>query len=156
MTREKCWFCKSTEGVRHCTSLKLKLSRNYQRREHIGATEVTWEERMIDVPRCERCKSVHNRKGYYLTIGALIGVLLGGLSAVALWTAALNPVGFGEIVAQFCGSIILLAIVGILIGWLRPLPKGVLPAKAASEHPVVAEFSDEGWDVHHQQDFFQP
>jgi hypothetical protein len=102
------------------------------------------------VPRCERCKSAHDRVEGYVAGGAIIGLLLGIVAALLYlyqsgadgsikddWKILLVGIGvFGMI-----GGVVAWGIGRILI------PKGMKDQRAREQHPLVQRKIQEGWKI---------
>ncbi len=105
----------------------------------------------VSVPRCERCKTVHDRVEGYVAKGAISGLLLGVMIALLY----LYEEGFDSMLDKgtWKNALIVTGITGMIGGVLVwalgriSIPKGVKDQSARNHYPLVQQQVQEGWKI---------
>ena len=146
---EKCWFCENAlSDIAAAATVEMHAGGFLEKGQEYHVLDTA----TLSVPRCERCKEVHDRVEGYVAKGGIIGLIIGVV--VALFT--LNAVGFDSIsdVWKFLlGEIIVVGMVGGVLAWVlgqRSIPEGVKDQRAREHHPVVKQKISEGWKIGHK------
>src|SRR4051812_50207497 len=78
---ERCWFCTSG-GADKQASAEVRMHKVADNKDLvITVQDGGWDSSTVYVPRCMKCKAVHERTENYVQRGALAGLLFGGLLA---------------------------------------------------------------------------
>ena len=146
---EKCWFCENgVADIAAAATVEMHTGGFLGK----GLEYYVLDTATLSVPRCERCKEVHDRVEGHVAKGGIIGLIIGVL--VALFT--LNALGFDSILDIWkflLGEIIVIGMVGGVLAWMlgrRSLPKGVKDQRAREHHPKIREKISEGWKIGHR------
>jgi hypothetical protein len=145
---EACWFCDELPAEPSSAATVEMHAGGF-----VGKTDQyhVEEKAEVPVPRCERCKSAHDRVEGLVAKGGLVGLAAGlvlaffylydsGLESMmekGTWKGALMVLGvcvlIGGVVAWALGS--------------RLLPKGVRDQRTREQHPLVQQRIREGWKI---------
>jgi len=150
-----CWFCDHF-SAQPSASLPVMLEGHSQDiRDLLGnRLAIKYQRTSVSVPRCPRCKSVHERGRRYGEVGIGIGFLLGLVGGIgrifygdlSLWKA------LGLFLLFTILDMLILYGLGAFVGWILPRPKGVLGRRHGVTHPAVGEMKIQGWVVSNNQD----
>jgi hypothetical protein len=145
---QPCWFCRdfaSNQGSGATVEMHdggfVGKTREYEVREQCE----------LSVPRCERCKSVHDRVEGYVGKGGLFGLLIGVVAAFLY----VYQSRFDEIADRgtWKGALVVVAVFGMLGGiaaWAlgrTVVPKGVKDQRTREQHPLIQQRIQAGWKV---------
>lgn len=141
---ERCWFCTSGRADKQA-SAEVRMHKVADNKDLvITVQDGGWDSSTVYVPRCMKCKAVHERTENYVQRGALagllIGVLLAGLIFLFLFRAFFILIAF----------VIVVAMVGGIIGWAISRafsPEGVRDQGLAATHSKVRRKEEEGWKI---------
>jgi predicted lipid-binding transport protein (Tim44 family) len=141
---ESCWFCANSRSDEQA-SAEVRMHKVADNKDMvITVQDGAWESATVHIPRCIKCKAVHERTERYVQRGALLGLLIGVLLAGLIFLF-LFP-GFFIMIA----FVIMVAVVGGIIGWAigRAFsPEGVRDQGLAATHANVRRKEEEGWKV---------
>lgn len=145
---ERCWFCEAASA--HETSAAIvEMHRGGFASK--GTEYHVMDRTSLSVPRCERCKSVHDRVERHVAKGGVAGLIIGLIAA--LWTL-LFYLGIDSIkdnrrlllvivcIFGMAGGLVAWAVIGRLI-----IPKDVKDQRAREKHPLVQQKVREGWKI---------
>lgn len=128
-TGEQCWYCREA-SAEESSAAPVQLSNSAGKRT-------------VNVPRCRRCASAHQKA---ISRGCAIlfaGLLLGALAAFAAYRA----IGGG--VTAWASAVALLAIFLVGAIFLNPgagrLPSGIAPEDTGRDYPAVAQLLRDGY-----------
>jgi hypothetical protein len=143
-----CWFCRDF-AANHGSSATVDMHAG----GFVGKSReyLVREECELSVPRCERCKSVHDRIEGYVGKGGLLGLLIGVVVALLY----VYQSGFDAIAEKgtWKGALVILAVFGMIGGiaaWTLgrlAVPKGVKDQRAREQHPLIQQRIQPGWKI---------
>lgn len=132
-----CWFCGENDavaGAAHSVSMYGDVSRQWA----LTGTKIQWRRTAVSVPRCKRCEKAHAQSSSFKLLGAVVGLVAGGL------TCAAADSGTGFVVG----------LVGAFVGWgigaavsSSKRPSHVKPLSHAKEYPSVSGLLAMGWSI---------
>ncbi|MBU1927320.1 MAG: hypothetical protein KKI20_06115 [Gammaproteobacteria bacterium] len=135
-----CWFCKERPS-KDVAAIEIKMCGNVTRTPTWNGTQVNWQYITIKVPRCETCKSAHGWMTAFISIGTILGILVGLGGCIPISEG--NPLA-GLFVFGLCTAIG--GGIGYRIG-LNLCPKGMKQEGTKTEFPRVKELQKEGWTI---------
>jgi hypothetical protein len=145
-----CWFCKKRKSDK-ASGIEVTMSGEVTRTPFFeygrSGTRIQWKNRTITVPRCPICMKAHSKKSSASWIGVSIGSLIGLVGCIGLVTSnssGSDPMCGGLTVLAVCAGIG--AAIGAAIGSARQ-PKGIRPASAMNEFPIIKELRSQGWTI---------
>jgi hypothetical protein len=153
-----CWFCKE-RPAEDKAAFGVQMHADVTR-EYVGAVRQTqWRRITVPVPRCTRCKSVHNRFRLWTMLGTVLGAICGG--AILVWFISADT---AEPLGTVAAVITLVAVFGCFAAGpvivyaihRRRTPKGVkLTAWTGKNYPEVKRLKSEGWKLGGKPGYFE-
>ncbi len=152
LTYGKCWFCSVGEPQEDSpVEAKLYGDVNETYDPYMTTTRVTWRHTTINVPRCQRCKDVHEG-------ASNSAVAAGAVAAVAGMgcCSGIVSAGDGAGASWFWGIVLVVVLcgggAGIVHEWAmsRARERHGIEIKGAGQHtefPGVKELVDKGWSM---------
>jgi hypothetical protein len=136
-----CWFCKknpSDEGA----AIVVKMHGEVTRTPTYRGTNIKWRKIDIKVPRCNKCKALHDKKSKYKSTqggwgcaGFAIGTVLAFIFGVFVEN------GWGAII-----SFVIFGLAGLLIPVaMKPTKSNIRDEDYKNEFPDVKKQKAEGW-----------
>lgn len=133
-----CWFCEQRPGSAAAVN-NLMMYGNVAR-DHNG--NFVWDRFIVEVPRCDACKSVHGLARSIPAIGSVLGVVLGVIVGIILFllilSAGLLLISVSLFVIVIGGSAAVGRWAGSQISNAIHRARGVKANDRADEHPSVA------------------
>jgi hypothetical protein len=144
---ERCWFCEESMADTACAATVEMHAGGF-----VGkSTEyIVNETAALSVPRCERCKSAHDRVEGYVAKGAILGLLLGIPAALLYLYQTGVDISIKDDWKNLLIGIGLFGMVGGVFAWGLArilIPKGVKDQSARERHPLVQQKIQEGWKI---------
>ena len=133
-----CWFCGENPAEDDAT-LEVKMYGEVTRNLTFRGVRIQWRQVTVRVPRCNTCRSVHQREEVCLAVGGIAGFALGMGGCIAVE-------GGGSGFVFFVVSAVLSTAIGWAIGRFSS-PKGTKPETAQAEFPGVLEMKAKGWEI---------
>jgi len=159
-----CWFCRKNRlDPANGLPVKLQFVTDVRSFDY-GATagsEYRFRETTVDVPRCTRCKDVHERWKRWATKGGLSGLALWPVLWLGACVAALLVKGASFWGALVAGLFLFIPLVlggmavGAIAGWMVPRPRSIQSVRSGRQHPSVAAMLEQGWVVSSNQDYYR-
>ena len=144
--REQCWFCEeTTSDAASAATVEMHLGGFVGKSRDYYVRDTT----TVSVPRCQRCKSVHDRIEGHVAKGAVVGLLIG----IAAAFLTLYIIGFDSVKDYWKPLLVEIAIfvmVGGIVAWVFGrafIPKGVKDQRTREHYLEVRRKIQEGWKV---------
>jgi hypothetical protein len=123
-------------------------------REWVGnANRVKWKTSTLKVPRCVRCKGVHDRTSSISEKSALFGAVAAGITILALFFGSGGSKDGGAFVGLGCGGLIACGIAAGLFAYFGTAysratsPSGVKAEEYKASFPSILEAQRQGWGI---------
>ncbi|HUQ31463.1 MAG TPA: hypothetical protein VM095_05050 [Pyrinomonadaceae bacterium] len=147
LTLEQCWFCEESTADPDCAATVETHAGGF-----VGKTTEyrVRETTTLSVPRCEKCKSAHDRVEGHVAKGGIIGLLIGIL--IALFYLYQSGVDI-SIKDDWKNLLIVIGVFGMIGGVVAwgfgriSIPKGVKDQRARDHYPLVQEKVRQGWKI---------
>jgi hypothetical protein len=143
---EQCWFCEKAPAYPDSGATVemhfggfLGKTLEYQVKDSVN----------LSVPRCERCKAVHDRVEGYVAKGGIIGLLIG----IAATFSLLYKWDFDSAIDNWKAWLVMIAIFGMIggtVAWALGrilIPAGIKDQRVREQHPLVRQKVREGWKI---------
>lgn len=144
---EQCWFCEEAPTAAESAAIvEMHKGGFVGKSTQYQVTDTT----VLSVPRCEDCKSVHDRVEGRVAKGGVVGLLIG---IIAAFLAFYYFSGLDSIQDDWRNLLILIGVFGMIggmIGWIigrTVVPKGVKDQRAREKHPSVQQKVQAGWKI---------
>lgn len=148
---ELCWFCEAAPARETSAAIVEMHKGGFVAK---GTEYYVMDTTSLSVPRCERCKSVHDRVEGHVAKGGVVGLIFGLI--IALWTM-LFYLGVDSIKDNRRLLLVIICIFGMaggIVAWATigrlTIPKDVKDQRAREKHPLVQQKVREGWKVGHK------
>ncbi|HEY0004099.1 MAG TPA: hypothetical protein VGB17_04745 [Pyrinomonadaceae bacterium] len=147
----KCWFCNDQEMESDAAAI-VKMYGNVQRTWIGSGTRVTWESLTLKVPRCPRCKGVHDRTSNLEMTGGCLGGVVGLIICAFIflyigvfWEALAWPTILGSL-------FVLISLAGIGFSIASSMatissPKGIEGETHKNQFITIKERLAQGWKI---------
>jgi len=128
-----CWFCKVTRASNKAI-VSVNMYSNVSRESTWTGTKVHWQRLTVRVPRCENCKSIHDRTNLIIWLSVICGIVLAFL--------------IGAITNGWLGFLIFLivTVTGVVVA-PNLKPKEIEKQKHKLLFPDVQKLISQGWSV---------
>jgi hypothetical protein len=142
-----CWFCK-TGSAAQGSSHKVDLHRVLARKSSYVVVGVQYKQQYETttsrVPRCARCKSVHENVG---RIFSLVWIAIGIWGSI--WLIRDSGKGYDESVwGALFGVATMFLVCAVPVGFARMLVNSLWKSEDySSGHPRVRKLTSQGWEV---------
>ena len=157
---EACWFCGGKAEIDRAVSVIMEKSISYESHDYgsVAYSSHKFRETTVSVPRCSRCKNVHERWNRWMERGITYAL-------VALPLLTLTNCGFamhrgepfwpwvGRGLLLILGGVFFFAGVGAAAGFVWPTGR-VRRVWHGKQHPSVLQLMKEGWLPSGNQDYF--
>jgi hypothetical protein len=143
---EKCWFCEAAQAQPDAAATVEMHTGGFAGK---GREYRVLDTTTVPVPRCARCKAVHDRLEGRVAKGGAAGLLVGVVAGLV----TLNLMGVDSVIDFWRAlliEVILFGMAGGVLAWAlgrRSLPEGVKDQRARELYPGVRQKTDEGWTV---------
>ncbi|HEY0078377.1 MAG TPA: hypothetical protein VGB73_06995 [Pyrinomonadaceae bacterium] len=142
--KKRCWFCEEALADKACAAVVEMHKGGFKGRRYEVSDSTT-----VGVPRCARCKSVHDRVEGLVARGGIFGLLMGTVASLLI----LSAVGFDwatDYWRALLKAMAALGMVGGVAAWACGrllIPKGVKDQRTREHHASVQQKIREGWKV---------
>ena len=144
---EQCWFCEEAQSDRESAAIvEMHKGGFVGKSTEYLVTDAT----SLSVPRCQACKSAHDRVEGRVAKGGIIGLLVGVLAAFFAFYNFSDPLSINDDWRKLAVLIAVFGMIGGIIGWIfgrTLIPKGVKDQRAREKHLSVQQKVREGWKV---------
>jgi hypothetical protein len=144
---EQCWFCgKLPTSAEFAAIVEMHKGGFVGKSTHYQVIDKT----SLAVPRCEACKSVHDRVEGRVAKGGVLGLLIGVVAAFFAFYYFSDPLSIKDDWRDLLILIAIFGMIGGVIGWMlgrTVIPKGVKDQRAREKHPFVQQKVQEGWKI---------
>jgi hypothetical protein len=142
-----CWFC-GENPAEDQAAVDVKMYGDVNVEYTWTGKRVTWRHGTVKVPRCGRCKVIHDHTENCRVFGCALGVLVGFAGCAAITGVLWQPDSAGWILLGCAIVLVVATIIGALVGVAigdSYRPVGVKRLAAKSDYPLVKQLLDEGW-----------
>ena len=136
-----CWFCKKNPADEKA-AIVVKMHGEVTRTPIYGGTNIKWRKIDINVPRCSKCKALHEKKSKYKGLQqgwGCAGFAVGTVVAFIFGVYVEN--GWGALIA-----FVIFGLAGLLIPVaMKPTTSNIRDEDYKNEFPDVKKQKAEGW-----------
>lgn len=145
-SKERCWFCEqSSADDASAATLEMHAGGFVGKSTQYYVSDTA----TLPVPRCARCKDVHDRVEGYVGKGGILGLLAGVVAAtLVLYKSGLDSIA--DSWKMLIGVIVFFGLIGGTVSWVLVrilVPKDIKDQREREQHPLVKQKIQEGWII---------